>query len=179
MIYNGLMKKLILLTTVALSAVLMIGCSQSTIVTILQDAVDAAQVAFPLLAAEAGLDPALVAQTTKYLQDVNQGIAAAVPILASSATPAEKAAEIAAEFANIAEPDFPAGTPQIIVSAIDLVAQDVAKFLTSIATAKTVAAKTPKAKTDFSAGDVRRLAMIQLKAEANLRAIAVRRARRR
>jgi hypothetical protein len=112
------------------------NCGSSTVIANLQIAVDAVTAALPVIAGITGVPAATVAQVTKYLNDVNAALGDASLILSASATDAQKAAKIAADFAAIVKPDVPAQY-QAIVGLVATIAQDVAQFLTSLPSSST------------------------------------------
>ncbi len=117
------------------------GCSSSTVIGDLDLVVTGVEAVFPTIAGIAGLPPAVVSQVSMYLAAVSSASAQASDILAGSGTTAQKAAQIVALFANIAAPLLPAGTPQVIISAINSVVQAVVKFLANFQGSKVTASR--------------------------------------
>jgi hypothetical protein len=147
--------------------VLMTGCSSSQIVSNLQFAVDAAEVAFPIVAQQAHLSPAVATQVGAYLQGVNVAISQSAPIIASAEPTPQKVAQISAIFANVAAPNLPPGTPQAVASAVSAVANAVAKFLGSVEATKSLKTASMKPVVP-SNSDLAKLSKIENKAKANL-----------
>jgi hypothetical protein len=128
--------------------VLLVGCpSTSTLISVLENVVSAAEIAVPVIGAATGLNPATSAAIVSYLQEVNIATAQAATILAGTGTSAQKAAEIAKAFAAVANgcKCVPAGTPQEIVSVVDAVAQAVLNFLANATTPPVTASSGAKA----------------------------------
>lgn len=161
------MKKL---TALLLIVVLFLtACQTSTIVAALDAVVAAAEIALPLAGAAAGLPPQVSAAIGQYLRLVNLAADQATLILAGPGTAAEKSAAVVAAFSELAAGCgcLPAGTPQLVVSAIGAVARAIARFLAQLATpAGFTAANAPVIK--VSRADRSALAKIRARAEANL-----------
>jgi hypothetical protein len=115
------------------------GCTQSQIVGDLELVVTGMEAVFPAVASAAGLSPAVTQQVAMYLQAVGGATSKASDILAGAGTAQQKASEIVALFAGVAVPVLPAGTAKTVVSAIQLVATAVAKFLTNFQPVKLAA----------------------------------------
>jgi hypothetical protein len=109
----------------------LIGCGQTTIIQNLQITLDAITAAFPIIAGLTTLPPATVTDVENYLDATNSALAQATTILAGPGTDAQKAAQITAAFAAIAQPVVPAQYASI-VTLIGTVAKDVATFLASL-----------------------------------------------
>jgi len=87
----------------AILVLLLTGCQTSTVISSLEAAVTAAEIAIPVIAAATGLNPKTAAAIVTYLQEVNIATAQAAEILANpSLNSAQKAAQIAKAFAGIA-----------------------------------------------------------------------------
>ena len=147
------------------------SCGVTSVIEILQLAVDAAAAAIPLVAGALGLSPATIALLENYLQQVSTAISGAATILASGVTAAAEALQILQLFTGIVIPDL-TGLPAAIVSAIQLVAKYVAQFLANFSTAK-MAQLGAKAQqpVKISSTDHAKLVGIGGKAQANLAAI--------
>jgi len=151
----------------------LLACSSNQVITDLELAVDAVEVALPLIGPSAGLPADLEAQIEKYLSATGTAVAQASDILAGSNTDAQKAAAIAAAFAGIAVPIVPARY-QGIASAVQRVAVLVANFLVSLPTAapnpnvrtQDVGGAVSSKRTPVSSSDRQRLAQIKAKALA-------------
>ena len=143
------------------------GCGNSPI-TYLNLAVEALEVAVPLIGPAAGIPPGVVTQVGIYLGGVSQAISQASDILAGPGTDAEKTAQIVAAFAGIAAPIVPAQY-QALVSAIQTVAADIAKFIASLpAVPASSSVSTP-------VSDANRVKLHQIKTRALTVKLAVRR----
>jgi hypothetical protein len=151
------MKRLLSLT---LAAVLLSSCSSNQAIADLQVAVDLADVAFQAVAASASIPPDVQTLVVNYLQATDTALSQASAILSGPSTSVEKAAQITAAFAAIVKPLLPAGTSQIVASAVNAVAAAIAKFLDHFAGTISI----PKAKPD----QVKALTAARDKAQANL-----------
>lgn len=162
------------LLCLALSVLLLLtGCTNNQVITDLTLAVDALEIALPLIGPSAHLPPDLEAQIQAYLGATSQAITQASDILAGAGTDAQKAAAITAAFAGIAQPLIP---PQYagIGAAVAQVASLVSKFLGSLpatkvaaeaVSARTVAMPGANAKTTaLSKGDISKLAKVKARA---------------
>jgi hypothetical protein len=107
------------------------ACSTSQTITNLQIALDAISAGLPILSGLTGVPPATVTQVETYLTATNQALGQASTILAGPGTDAQKAAQITAAFASIAQPVVPAQYAAI-VALVATVAGDVANFLGSV-----------------------------------------------
>jgi len=121
------------LTILLIASLLMAGCQSSTIITSLEAAVSAAEIAIPVIGGATGLNPKTSAAIVTYLQEVNIATAQASTILAGPGTSAQKAAQIVQAFAKVAAGCncIPPGTPQEVVTVVNAVAQAVLNFLTN------------------------------------------------
>jgi hypothetical protein len=137
----------------------LVGCGTSTVISNLQLAIDAVTAGLPIIANLTGVPPATVAQVTQYLNDVNTALGDASLILSATATDAQKAAKIAADFAAIVKPDVPAQY-QAILGLVATIAQDVAQFLASLPTS-------PSGTTTFTAAQRTQLGKITKQTVAN------------
>jgi len=146
----------------------LVGCGATTVIAILQLAVDAAEAAIPIVANYLNISSATGAILLTYLQQVSTAVNGAATILANGGTVASQAAQLLALFANIAAPDL-TGLPATIVAAIQLVAKYVAQFLAQIPQPATAAAKKPYA---LKPADRAKLLGIEAKAMSNIAAIA-------
>ena len=108
----------------------MAGCSTSPL-EYLQLAITAAEIALPLVGPAAGVDPATVTAVDNYLSATSGAITQATDILAGPGTDAQKAAQIIAAFAAIAAPIIP-GQYSALATAVEQVAQAIAKFIASL-----------------------------------------------
>jgi hypothetical protein len=104
------------------------ACSQNEVVTDLELAVNAVEVALPLIGPSVGLPANVSSQIQTYLGLTSQAIGKASDILAGSGTDVQKAAAVAAAFAGIAVPAVPSQY-QGIASAVQQVTALVTKFL--------------------------------------------------
>ena len=119
-------------SAVTLAAILVLfGCSSSQIVSNLQLVVDGVSAALPAIASATGLPASTVASVETYLSQVNTAAESAATILASTATAQQKAAQIAAAFAGIVQPDLPPSA-QAIAGLVQTIVQDISKFLISV-----------------------------------------------
>src|ERR1035438_6342824 len=109
----------------------LIGCGQTTVIQNLQITLDAITAAFPIIAGLTTIPPATVTDVESYLDATNTALAQASTILAGPGTDAQKAAQIAAAFAAIAQPVVPSQYTSI-VTLIGTVSKDVATFLASL-----------------------------------------------
>lgn len=117
------------LVSVAIVALALISCTDSQVLTTLEAVVSAAEVALPVIGAATNLDPAITVTIGEYLRDTSVAARQASAILAGSGTSAQKAAQIAAVFANVASLNLPAGTPAEIGVVVNGVIQAVQNFL--------------------------------------------------
>lgn len=115
-------------------ALLLTGCQTSTVITSLEAAVSAAEVAIPVIGQATGLNPTTAAAIIAYLQAVNVATSQAATILAGPETSAQKSAEIVKLFANVSQgcKCVPAGTPQEVVTVVNAVANAVVNFLANL-----------------------------------------------
>jgi hypothetical protein len=115
----------------ALMIVCLVGCGQTTVIQNLQITLDAITTAFPIIAGLTTMPPATVTDVENYLDATNTALGQASTILAGPGTDAQKAAQITAAFAAIAQPVVP---PQYtsIVTLIGTIAKDVGTFLASL-----------------------------------------------
>ena len=119
---------------ILLLALFLVACQQSTVISSLEAAVSAAEIAIPVIGAATGLNPQTAAAIVRYLQEVNIATAQAAGILANSGlSSAQKAAAIVQAFAKVASGCncLPPGTPQEVVTVVNAVAQAVLNFLTN------------------------------------------------
>lgn len=125
---------------VVVACLLLTSCQQSTVISSLEAAVSAAEIAIPVIGAATGLNPKTASAIVTYLEQVNIATAQASVILAGTGTTAQKSAEIVQAFAKIAAGCncVPAGTPQEVVAVVQAVAQAVVNFLTQFPPQKTV-----------------------------------------
>ena len=151
----------------AIAAILIIslaGCAVSAVQT-LELVVSAAEIALPLIAPSAGVDPATVTAVDGYLAAVSTAVSKASDILAGSGTNAQKAAEITIAFANIADPIVPAKY-QGLANAVAQVAAAVEKFLLSQpAAAPQSSAKYGSPRVAMPGADLAKLAQIKARAQ--------------
>jgi hypothetical protein len=136
------------------------SCSSNQAIADLQVAVDLADIAFQAVAASASIPPDVQTLVVNYLQATDTALSQASAILAGPGTSAEKAAQVTAAFAAAVKPLLPAGTSQVVASAVNAVAAAIAKFLEHFAWTVPI----PKAKPD----QVKALNATQRKAQANL-----------
>jgi hypothetical protein len=104
------------------------GCTSNQVITSLDVAVTATEVALPIVAGATGMSPALTASIMTYLQDADQALALAAQEQSSSDSDQVKAAKILAFFASVKIPNL-AGAPAAVVQAIQTIASDIAKYL--------------------------------------------------
>jgi hypothetical protein len=104
------------------------GCGVSAI-SLLSGVVSTVEATFPVIAAAVGLDPATTQLISTYLAGVSTAVEQTATILASSATAAQKALEIAAAFAAVPIPNLPAGTVSTVVAVVQAVITAVENFL--------------------------------------------------
>ena len=121
-------------TKTAIAAFLIVclmGCGQTTVIQNLQISLDAITAAFPIIAGLTTIPSATVTDIEHYLDATNTALAQASTILAGPGTDAQKAAQITAAFAAIAQPVVPAQYANI-VTLIGTIAKDVNTFLASL-----------------------------------------------
>ena len=150
---------------------ILLACTTSQVIANLQIALDAISAGLPILAGITGVPAGTVAAVETYITATNQALGQASTILAGSGTDAEKAAQIAAAFANIAKPIVPSQYAAI-AALVATVAGDVAQFLASVpasAPVAVVASKTatPGKTTSWSSHDKEMLAKCTSTANAN------------
>jgi len=117
---------------VCLLLMILLGCTSNQVITSITLALDAAEIALPIVAASTGISPALITQLTNYLAAVGQAFATTTDILARGEPPAQQAADITAAFAGVILPALPAGLPVAVVTAIEKVATLVSQFLATL-----------------------------------------------
>lgn len=110
------------------------SCSQSQVTVTLDLVVTAADVAVSTLQSTGALPPGTATVIQGYLGSVTTAVSFATTELASADTGAVKASKIAAEFAMLAVPNLPAGTPQVIGETLQAVASAIANFLATLPT---------------------------------------------
>lgn len=164
--------KKLLIVPLIFGLMTLVGCGLSVTNT-LQLVIAAAEAAVSVAS------PAEAVVVNPYLLAVSQATSFAASELASTDSTANKVEKIVNQFATIAAPQLPAGTPQKIVAVIKAVDTAVVNFLASIqvpsptpsrlanahAAAVKVAAVTPKS-IKVSAADLKKLAAIKARAEA-------------
>lgn len=163
--------------SVFLACVLLIqsACNTSAIVTVLQDAVQAATVALPVVATAAGIPPVVTTAVENYLVAANSGIEQSASILTSGQTPAQEATQITAIFAKVVAPQLPPGTPQSVVSAVQSVADSIAKMLAQMEVKKAAVGGAARKPWHPSGSDMAKLLQIRDTAQRNReRALAAR-----
>ena len=111
--------------------VCLMGCGQATVIQNLQLTLDAITAAFPIIVGLTTMPPATVTDVENYLEVTNTALVQASTILSGPGTDAQKAAQIAAAFAAIAQPVVPSQYTSI-VTLIGTVSKDVATFLASL-----------------------------------------------
>ena len=156
---------------VLILVLLLAGCQTSTVISSLESAVSAAEIAIPVIGAATGLNAKTSALIMAYLQQVNVATAEAATILANtSLTSAQKTAEIIKAFAGIAAGCncVPPGTPQEVVAVVNAVAQAVLNFLTNFQPAPA-----PPVAVKVSAADATKLASLRARSEANITKLKV------
>jgi hypothetical protein len=155
-------------TAIALLLVLLlVACSMSTIITDIQIAVDAVSVAAPVIAAFAGPGAtAILAYTTAATNGLNCVLTAAeMP----NVTTAMLAAAISTCLATIVAPQFPPGTPQVIINLVSAVVTDVANIITRYGAKGTLAAGVNGGtKLHLTYGDHRAISSMQHKLNMSL-----------
>lgn len=115
----------------AVLIVCLICCTPSQILPNLEIALDAISVGLPVLAGVSGVPADVVAMAEAYLAAANSALGQASTILAGPGTDAEKAAQILAALASVAQPAVPAQYAAI-AQLVNLVATDLAKFIASL-----------------------------------------------
>ena len=149
------------------ACLLSVGCAPGQLYSNLQLALDAIQVAFPVISAAAGLPPDVVAVVSAYLGATNDALGKAITILSGPGSDAQKAAAITAAFAGIAKPIIPAQY-QAIAGIVQTIAQKVADFLASLPTVTPGAAlKTQPLPAALTAAQTAALAKAQTTYAAN------------
>ena len=104
------------------AAFLTVACSQTQVVASLEAAIAAAEFALPIVAQQVNLDPAVKAQVLAYLRASNTALTEVAAALSSGGSQASIAARIVAAVSAVPAANLPAGTPQVIVAAINTVA---------------------------------------------------------
>ncbi len=157
---------------VLLAVLLLAGCQPSTVITTLEAVVASAEIALPVIAAAAGIPPATTAAIVQYLQLVDVAITRASVILASSASSADKAAQIGVAFAGIAAGCncIPPGTPQTVVAVVNAVAQAVSRFLATMGAVPGPQGIAPASVPEYKPSGTDRTALVKIRrrAEKNL-----------
>ncbi len=143
------------------------ACQPSTLISALDAVVTAAEIALPIIGSTAGIPPAVMSGIVSYLQAVDVAIHQTSVILAGPGTAADKAAQILAAFAGTAAGCncIPPGTPQVVVSVIQAVANAIAKFLAQFAQPSLLASDHA---IKITRADRAALAKIRTRAEQNL-----------
>jgi hypothetical protein len=172
--------------TVALVLVLcllMVGCTQTQIITAVEGAVSAASIAFPVVAGAANLAPAVVSLIMEGLQAANQALAAISTALAAGGSTASIAATITNDLAGVVAQLK--GLPPLVgevATDVQTVVTDLEGILTQYGSptpTSSMARSTPvggmpgwKGTTvQWEAKDVMRLVAVRAKAQANMIAI--------
>jgi hypothetical protein len=120
----------VVIALVVLMSLFMVACQQSSVITTLEAAISAAEVALPVIGAATGIPASTMAHIVTYLEAVNAATLQAAAILAAPGTSAEKAAAILKAFSTAsAGLQVPPGTPQAVVTVVDAVVQAVLDFL--------------------------------------------------
>ena len=123
---------MVTIAVIVVAALLLVlaGCSgSSNAINALELAVDAAQVAVGVLSSQGVLPANLGPVISGYLTAVSSAIQQAVPIINAGGSVADIAAKLTQLFSNIAQPLLPAGTPQVIIAAVQAVSAAVVNFL--------------------------------------------------
>ena len=126
---------LISVVLVLVLSLLLVACNQGQITTGLQLVLTAVQIAVPVIGSQVGVDPTILALVTQYLSAVNTSVNKSSTVLADpELSGAVKSAKVVQIFSEAAEPNLPAGTPQLLVTTTGKVAAAVADFLTNFKT---------------------------------------------
>jgi len=142
------------------------SCGSSQVVTSLEVVIVSAEAAVTALGATGTIPPATVVTLDAYLKSTMQATLFASTELQSSDPPAVKATKIVQQFAAIAAPNLPPGTPAAIVAVIQAVTSAVAGFLQTIQPAAAQPAARPAMKITFSPADENKLVSIHSRAQA-------------
>ena len=159
----------------ALVAVLTLGmcaCSETQIISAVEVAIDAAEVALPLVAGLAGVPPALVAQLLDYLQAASQALSQVSAVLAKGGSQASIAVQITQILSTVVSQDAviqqeigPLGGA--VAAAISAVMKDIQNILNTYGAPSTTAKATFGSGTyHFTGKNLARLDAAQAKAIA-------------
>lgn len=125
---------LILVVAILIGAFLLAACSPGQITTSIKIAISAAEIAIPIVASQTNLDPAIMSAVVTYLHEANVALNAVTTILSEGGSASVQAAKITAALSNVASVNLPSGTPQAVASAVNKVAEAIAKVLANFAT---------------------------------------------
>jgi hypothetical protein len=161
----------ILIILVSFALTMMTSCSQSQLITTLNAAVTAAEIAIPVIGAAVGLQPATLTAILTYLKLVSTFTGEAATILAGTGTAVQKSLLISEAAITITKGCncVPPGTPSEVVTVVEAVVNAVGQFLANFPTTPAVktAASTKAAtvKINFSAAD--KVTLNQLKSRSD------------
>jgi hypothetical protein len=154
-------------------SIMSLGCGAGQITSTLSVIVQSAEIALPIIAAvDPGLNQVIITDAENYLQAVNTAVVSSGPILSDvTFSAAVKAAKITVLFAGLAAANLPAGTPQLILNAINKVSNAVVSFLANFAVAN-VSTVGPSVKIVLTSADQKSLEASVVKAKSNLAKIS-------
>ena len=152
----------------------MIGCTQSQIISDIDMALSAAQVAIPIVAEAAGLPAAQVAEILTWIQAAVKALGSVSNRLSAGGSTGVVAAGITADLAGVVAsvPDLQ-GVPASIAAVVQALAGDVQKVLATYGTKSSLALShsTRGASIQFGRSDQKRIAGLKAKDLAALRAV--------
>jgi hypothetical protein len=138
---KNFMKNIIVIILVILITVILgmtVACSQSQLITTLNAAVTAAEIAIPVIGAAVGLPPTTLTAILTYLKLVSTFTGEAATILAGTGTAVQKSLLISEAAITITKGCncVPPGTPTEVVTVVEAVVNAVGQFLANFPTVK-------------------------------------------
>jgi hypothetical protein len=153
--------RLLIVTAVCLC---LIGCTQSQILNDIDIALNAAEVAIPIVAGAAGLTSVQATQILTWIQAAVKALGSVSDRLSAGGTSAEIAAGITADLSGVVAsvPDLQ-GQPAAIASVVEALANDLENVLVTYGTKSSLAAASHKAKVHFGRMNRNRIAGLKAK----------------
>jgi len=153
----------------------MIGCTQSQVINDIDIALNAAQVAIPIVAGAAGLPAAQAAEILTWIQAALKALGSVSNRLSAGGTTAEVSVGITADLAGVVAsvPDLQ-GLPSSIASVVQTLATDIQNVLATYGTKSSLAASSHRAlgaRVHFGRSGQERIAGLKAKDLAALAAV--------
>ncbi len=153
----------------------MIGCTQSQVISDIDIALSAAQVAIPIVAGAAGLPAARVAEILTWIEAAVKALGSVSNRLSVGGPAGEVAAGITADLAGVVAsvPDLQ-GVPASIATVVQTLATDVQKVLATYGAKSSLTLKSHSAlgaKVHFRSSDQKKIAGLKAKDLAALAAV--------